>query len=148
MKRNERGMTLLEVMVAMVILAIVVLHMSIVPLMSLDGIRRSQGAARATAAARDQAEKMQNFLARSSANFPGYDSLYTLYQNPPGRLDSIKTVDGVVFTTTLMQKRPGVVDSGVATVTVRCSSQVGAKYQTYVYQTDLAKRDTLPFFEP
>lgn len=144
MKRNERGLTLLEVMVAIVILAIVILHMAVVPLMSLNAIRRSQGAARATAAAKDRVEKMQNYLARSSANFPGYDNLFTLY-GPPGRLDSLKTVDGVVYTTTLMQKNNTV--PGLARVTIRCSSLVGANYQTYVYQTDLAKRDTLPFFE-
>jgi len=147
MKRNERGMTLLEVMVAVVILGIVVMQMSVVPLMSLSAIRRSQGAARATAAARDKVEELQNLIARSHQGFCGYDTLNLVY-NGGWVSDSVNTVDGVVYRRTTVQFPGGFDTLGFVGATIQCSVVIGRRPQVFVFNTNLAQRDSLPGFRP
>jgi len=154
MKRNERGMTLLETMVAIVILAIAILHMAIVPLLSQASIRNSQATARATSAGRDKMEQMMGVLAKTRGGTPpysGYDSLVLLpkYNNFN---DSVITADGTVFRRwrILRQTGPSGADTGYATVRVVCRYKTGlSRYDSIDVTSFLAKRDTLPtFYQP
>jgi prepilin-type N-terminal cleavage/methylation domain-containing protein len=151
MKHNEQGMTLLETMVAVVILAIAILHMAMVPLLSQASIRNSQATARATGAGRDKMEQLMGVLAKTRGGTPpysGYDSLVLLpkYNNFH---DSVITADGTVFrrwTITRAQTNP---DTGYAIVRVVCRYKTGlSKYDSIDVSTYLAKRDTLPLYQP
>jgi prepilin-type N-terminal cleavage/methylation domain-containing protein len=152
MKRNERGMTLLETMVAVVILAIAILHMAMVPLLSQAAIRNSQATARATSAGRDKMEQMMGVLAKTRGGTPpysGYDSLVLLPKYNNFR-DSISTADGMVDRWWTIVRAPSSgPDTGYAIVTVNCRYKTGlSRYDTLTFRTYLAKRDTLPAYQP
>jgi prepilin-type N-terminal cleavage/methylation domain-containing protein len=152
MKHNEQGMTLLETMVAVVILAIAILHMAMVPLLSQAGIRNSQATARATSAGRDKMEQMMGVLAKTRGGTPpydGYDSLVLLLKYNNFR-DSISTADGMVVRWWTITRAPSSgPDTGYAILTVNCRYKTGlSRYDTLTFRTYLAKRDTLPSFQP
>jgi len=153
MKRNERGMTLLETMVAVVILAIAILHMAMVPLLSQAGIRNSQATARATSAGRDKMEQMMGVLAKTRGGTPpysGYDSLVLLPKYNNFR-DSISTADGMVVRWWTITRAPSGsgADTGYAIIQVWCRYKTGlSRFDTLQFRSYLAKRDTLPAYQP
>jgi prepilin-type N-terminal cleavage/methylation domain-containing protein len=154
MKRNERGMTLLETMVAVVILAIAILHMAMVPLLSQAAIRNSQASARATSAGRDKMEQFMGVLAKTRGGTPpysGYDSLVLLPKYNNGN-DSVVTADGTVLRRWRILRQTGPMsgaDTGYATVQVVCRYKTGlSRYDSIDVTTYLAKRDTLPLYQP
>jgi len=154
MKTNERGMTLLETMVAIVILAIAILHMAIVPLLSQAAIKNSQATARATTAGKDQIEKFVNIINRTyggSNPYAGYDTLWNKY-GPTGT-NACTTQDGIVqrhwWLTKHGKPAPSPVDSGYMTVRLNCVYTMGLNRTDSVqFTTDIAKRDTLPWYRP
>jgi prepilin-type N-terminal cleavage/methylation domain-containing protein len=157
MKTNERGMTLLETMVAIVILAIAILHMAIVPLLSQAAIKNSQATARATTAGKDQIEKFVNIINRTyggSNPYAGYDTLWNKYGPLSGNTsDSFLTQDGIVqrhwWLTKHGKPAPSPVDSGYMTVRLNCVYKMGLNRTDSVqFTTDIAKRDTLPWYRP
>lgn len=80
--RREDGMTLLEVMVAMILLAIVALYLAGVPILSSTAIRESNKSTKANMAVRDKIEEFRREISRSNqmTQFDGYDAL--LLANP------------------------------------------------------------------
>ncbi len=148
MKQNEQGMTLLETMVAITILAIAILHMALVPLLSLGMIRTSQTMTRITGAGKDKLEQINNVLARSNSKtgYVRYDSLITT--NAGMGNDAYTTQDGTVgrfWQITAHRNWP--VDSGYITVTLQCSTLYQGKYLKNTFTTMYARRDTIPSYK-
>jgi len=157
MKTNERGMTLLETMVAIVILAIAILHMALVPLLSQAAIKNSQATARATTAGKDKIEKFANIINRTYGGnnpYAGYDTLYNNYGPLSGHTsDACTTQDGIVRRHWWLIKHfapgPPVVDSGYMTVRLNCVYSMGLnRIDSVQFTTEIAKRDTLPWYRP
>lgn len=80
--QRENGMTLLETIVALVLLAIVVLYMALVPLASQNSLMRTDIQNKANQAAKDKIEFFRGVVSRWSAGPPrysGWDTLCTAY---------------------------------------------------------------------
>jgi prepilin-type N-terminal cleavage/methylation domain-containing protein len=149
MKTNERGLTLLETMVAIVILAIVIMQMAMVPLLSKSGLSKSKTTTQATAAANDKMELFYNVLSRTKTGtnrFPGYDSLLAPPNNGGNDYYLASTGD-TIYRSWTIQRRPGGVDSGIVRVQVWCRFRTGLKLDSMFFTTDLAQRDSLPGFK-
>lgn len=97
MIKNERGITLLEVIVAMVILALIVMYMGLVPFMSQGALKSASQSARANTAIKDKIEEFRNYnaMTRLDTIASGYDYILNRYGTVWNR-DTIK-ISGMWF---------------------------------------------------
>lgn len=149
---DSRGTTLVELMVAIVILAIVVMFISILPTQSQKMMLKSDRVSAATAGARDKIETMRSVIARTGPLWPGYANLKALYPDGVTRNDTFKFAEYLVIRRTTCQWLMSHNDDSLGVISLRCIAlNAGVlpsdSMDTQVrVQTLVAKRDTLPPF--
>jgi prepilin-type N-terminal cleavage/methylation domain-containing protein len=79
MRKETRGSTLVELMVAVVLLAIVVMFIALVPTQSQQMMLKADRVSAASAAARDKMENFRHVIGRTGPNYRGYNVLMSLY---------------------------------------------------------------------
>jgi len=151
-KENEsRGVTLVELMVAIVLLAIVVMFISLLPTLSAERTWRANMVSAATAAGRDKVEYFRSIVARTGPTYGGVDSLRKYWGTPSGnanppdtfKQNDLKVVRWWRFYWTAAPPESG----GRLRLRVTCIPMDGSvlsQRDSVAFETWIAKRDTLP----
>ncbi len=150
-REEAKGATLIELMVAVVLLAIAVLFMTMVPNQSQRQMWKGDRVSAATAAARDRIEFIRTVVGRTSPIYSGYDVVKANFPNGNTVPDTFRGAEvRVVRRTTCFWTNP---DSGKVRIRVRCIALDGGQVAIdsmdtqVIVETWIAKRDTLPPFE-
>jgi prepilin-type N-terminal cleavage/methylation domain-containing protein len=153
MRKGARGVTLVELMVAVVMLAIVVMYISLVPTQSQRQMWKADRVSAATAGARDKVEEFRGVIGKTSPTFQGFDSLRTGYTSGLVYWDTFRFAETRVVRRWSFRWPTGPSgDSGKGTLSLRCIALDGGQLardsmDTQVsVETWVAKRDTLPPF--
>lgn len=137
---NEKGFSLLEVMIALVILAIGLLGLSQMQVMGIDGNARGNKLTTATTAAQDAMEKLMNLdsSALPSVDAAGnFDNDFPVYNNGSAVIQ--KTFMGVNYTRNYMiDVDYPIADTATIAVTVNWTDQGGNLHS--VSETSVRRR--------
>jgi len=134
---GEGGMTLLETVVALVLLAIVILYMAMIPLASKNSLMRSDMQNKANQAGKDKIELFRSLVTRWSAGPPrysGWDSLVTNYAT--GRNDPYRNTN-IIRNWDIARDNPV---PGSARIFLRCVYTWRGRPDSTVYVTYAADR--------
>jgi len=144
-RREARGATLIELMVAVVLLAIVVMFIAVIPTLSQRRIWTSNMVSGATGGARDKMEQFRSVLARTGTTYSGYDTLKKYWAS--GTDTFVQTEVRVVRRWTFTTWSP---DSGKGRMVLWCIPLDGTKrsIDSLRFEAWFAKRDTLPPLGP
>lgn len=150
-RREDRGSTLVELIVAVVLLAIVVMFVAMVPVQSQKMMLNADRVSAASAAARDKMENFRHVIGRTSGTYRGFTVLQTLYSPGVWYRDTFKLQEIQVLRQWQFQYPAGINgDSAKASIDLRCCYLYNGKLpqdslnaQVRV-NTWVAKRDTLP----
>jgi prepilin-type N-terminal cleavage/methylation domain-containing protein len=145
-RREARGVTLIELMVAVVLLAIVVMFIATIPTLSQRRIWTSNMVSGATGGARDKMEQFRSVLARTGPTYSGYDTLKK-YNNVTRTDTFVQTEVRVVRRWIFTTYNP---DSGKGRMVLWCIPLDGTQrsVDSLRFEVWFAKRDTLPPLGP
>lgn len=153
LRAETRGSTLVELMVAVVLLAIVVMFIALIPTQSQQMMLKADRVSAASAAARDKMENFRHVIARTGPDYRGFNVLMNAYS--PGMVysDTFSSSEIQVLRRWQFSWPAGVTgDSAKGFINLWCIPLVGGKVppdssdlQVRI-NTWVAKRDTFAPF--